>query len=261
MEKRGPIQDEYLELALQYGFVVIFAMALPLGSLLAYLNNIIEIHTDAFKMVCVERRNFSQTAKDIGCFAPIFNMITVIGIVSNCAIMVFVNDYSGPEGASSSVGTGEIELQHWTTVLNLSWFPTLCLFFAVEHFLFLLSTCGRGLIPTRSSYTIDSARRAKMRQQGVDKQNVTEIKTRSEIKAANYYRRDRSMNEVVVDKMEDFEVHRWRAMKEEGDTTVDEVFTLTRANDAKRDYHDGLFVYDKDSDWMRRPQAALDEYD
>ena len=42
--------DEYLELAIQYGFITLFVAAFPLAPLFALLNNIFEIRLDARKV-------------------------------------------------------------------------------------------------------------------------------------------------------------------------------------------------------------------
>ncbi len=42
--------DEYLELAIQYGFITLFVTAFPLAPLFALLNNIFEIRLDANKV-------------------------------------------------------------------------------------------------------------------------------------------------------------------------------------------------------------------
>ena len=117
-----------------------------LASFLAYINNIIEIHTDAFKMVVTQRRNFAVSARDIGCFGAIFNAITVIGIISNCGIMLFVNNNSGT-ATTAAAGPGALSVGGsgsgpaavsigWETVLNLGCFESICLFFFLEHVMF-----------------------------------------------------------------------------------------------------------------------------
>ena len=43
--------DEYLELAIQYGFITLFVAAFPLAPLFALINNILEIRLDATKVI------------------------------------------------------------------------------------------------------------------------------------------------------------------------------------------------------------------
>ena len=48
--------DDYTELMIQYGYVVFFSAAFPLVPLLALLNNLIEVRSDAFKLCFLARR-------------------------------------------------------------------------------------------------------------------------------------------------------------------------------------------------------------
>lgn len=42
--------EDYLELYIQFGYVVLFAAVSPLAALLALLNNVLEIRIDAFRV-------------------------------------------------------------------------------------------------------------------------------------------------------------------------------------------------------------------
>lgn len=42
--------EDYLELYVQFGYVVLFSSVAPLAAFWAFLNNIIEIRVDAFKV-------------------------------------------------------------------------------------------------------------------------------------------------------------------------------------------------------------------
>ena len=42
--------EEYLELAIQYGFITLFVGAFPLAPLFALVNNALEIRLDAIKV-------------------------------------------------------------------------------------------------------------------------------------------------------------------------------------------------------------------
>ena len=57
---------EYLELVIQYGFITIFVVALPLAPLFALINNITEIRIDAYKFVVARKRPVTNRAGDIG---------------------------------------------------------------------------------------------------------------------------------------------------------------------------------------------------
>lgn len=50
----------------QMGYVVLFSSAFPLAALCALLNNLLEIRSDAFKLVHVHQRPFGQRVANIG---------------------------------------------------------------------------------------------------------------------------------------------------------------------------------------------------
>lgn len=51
---------------IQFGFITIFAVAFPLGSLFSLINNILEIKIDAFKILTQFKRPLPKKAQDIG---------------------------------------------------------------------------------------------------------------------------------------------------------------------------------------------------
>lgn len=51
---------------IQLGYVVLFSSAFPPAALCAMLNNLIEIRSDAFKLVYVCQRPFGQRVPNIG---------------------------------------------------------------------------------------------------------------------------------------------------------------------------------------------------
>ena len=49
--KQLGLLNEYLELAIQYGFITLFVAAFPIAPLFALLNNALEIRLDAIKVI------------------------------------------------------------------------------------------------------------------------------------------------------------------------------------------------------------------
>ena len=56
MEEYPGVYLDYKELALQFGYASLFAVAFPLAPLLSIVNNIIEVRADAFKLCNVHKR-------------------------------------------------------------------------------------------------------------------------------------------------------------------------------------------------------------
>lgn len=64
-----PSQDtfqDYQEMFVQFGYVVLFSSAFPLAAMCALINNIIEIRSDAFKLCTGLQRPFGVRVESIG---------------------------------------------------------------------------------------------------------------------------------------------------------------------------------------------------
>ncbi|XP_030637739.1 anoctamin-10 [Chanos chanos] len=79
--------DDYLEQFLLFGYVSLFSCVYPLAALLVVLNNITEVYSDAFKMCHVFKRPFTEPASDIGVWQLAFETMSVIAVVTNCALI------------------------------------------------------------------------------------------------------------------------------------------------------------------------------
>ncbi|KAK4361843.1 hypothetical protein RND71_017084 [Anisodus tanguticus] len=87
--------DDFLELALQFGMIMMFACAFPLGFAFATLNNITEIRTDALKLLAILRRPIPRPDASIGAWLNIFQFLIVMSICTNCILLVCLYDHEG----------------------------------------------------------------------------------------------------------------------------------------------------------------------
>lgn len=85
---RSTIED-YGELVIQYGFLVLFGLPFPLAALINFLNNLVEMRTDAFKILNVSQRTDASDAADIGEWLFALKFLSTISIVTNSAMLVF----------------------------------------------------------------------------------------------------------------------------------------------------------------------------
>ena len=81
------VYDDYLEMTIQFGYISLFAAALPLAPLLAFANNIIEVRADAYKLVRGCRRPLPWQAGDIGVWWTILQIISVASVITNVALV------------------------------------------------------------------------------------------------------------------------------------------------------------------------------
>ncbi|XP_012695053.2 anoctamin-10 isoform X3 [Clupea harengus] len=79
--------DDYLEQFLLFGYVSLFSCVYPLAAVLVVLNNITEVYSDAFKMCHVFKRPFAEPASNIGVWQLAFETMSVIAVVTNCALI------------------------------------------------------------------------------------------------------------------------------------------------------------------------------
>lgn len=87
--------DDFLELTLQFGMIMMFACAFPLTFAFAVVNNIMEIRTDALKLLVMHKRPVPRAAATIGAWLNIFQFLIVMSICTNCALLVCLYDAEG----------------------------------------------------------------------------------------------------------------------------------------------------------------------
>ncbi|XP_033634933.1 anoctamin-8-like isoform X1 [Asterias rubens] len=79
--------EDYLEMFIQFGYVILFSSAFPLAAVCALVNNVIEIRSDAFKLCSSMQRPFSQRVENIGTWQDAMEVMGVIGVLVNCALL------------------------------------------------------------------------------------------------------------------------------------------------------------------------------
>ncbi|KAJ4787385.1 Anoctamin-like protein [Rhynchospora pubera] len=87
--------DDYLELALQFGMIMMFACAFPLVFCFATLNNITEIRADALKLLAMLRRPVPRASATIGAWSNIFQFLIVMAICTNSLLLICLYDQEG----------------------------------------------------------------------------------------------------------------------------------------------------------------------
>ena len=82
----------YLEIMVQYGFVAMFSIALPLAPFLALVNNLFELRTDAIKLLFELRRPTGELAYTLGIWEKIFDALSKIAVLTNILYLLITCD-------------------------------------------------------------------------------------------------------------------------------------------------------------------------
>eukprot|EP00937_MAST-01D_sp_MAST-1D-sp2_P007502 g7502.t1 len=120
--------DDYSEMVLQYGYVVLFVAANPLTPALALFNNIIEFHVDSYKLVCIHRRPWPYAASDIGQWAVFMDLLSSISVVTNLGVVIVTSD---------------VFTKHWPMSVTSRFF----IFMVAEHLLLSIKWAIAEIIP------------------------------------------------------------------------------------------------------------------
>ncbi|OQV14471.1 Anoctamin-7 [Hypsibius exemplaris] len=72
------LTSEYMEMVIQFGFIVLFGAAFPLAPMFSLLNNIFEIRLDARKLVVQSRRPLARRAQSIGIWFLVLRWMTLL---------------------------------------------------------------------------------------------------------------------------------------------------------------------------------------
>lgn len=87
-----PIHDSinrYSDFAIQYGFMVLFATALPASTALALLECLVGSRVDLYLMLNYKQRAIPRGADDIGGWFGVFQTLSAFAIVTNAGISCF----------------------------------------------------------------------------------------------------------------------------------------------------------------------------
>lgn len=112
----------------QMGYVVLFSSAFPLAAICALANNLLEIRSDAFKLVNVHQRPFGQRVANIGTWQSAVSFLSLAAVMVNCALI-------GLSGQVSRLWPGLTAAQ------------TILLIVALEHIMLLLRSALTWLLP------------------------------------------------------------------------------------------------------------------
>eukprot|EP00928_Gymnodinium_smaydae_P080099 TRINITY_DN63883_c0_g1_i1.p1 TRINITY_DN63883_c0_g1~~TRINITY_DN63883_c0_g1_i1.p1 ORF type:complete len:763 (-),score=163.82 TRINITY_DN63883_c0_g1_i1:131-2419(-) len=121
--------DDYMELVLSLGFIMMFSVVMPMMAPLALVCNVIEIRLIAYRTSYVNKRPYPRGQEGIGSWSTIIECICSVAVMVNVALAVFtmhpIRDYS----MSSK----------------------LAIFLVAEHSMLLLQRLVGAVIPAKSA--------------------------------------------------------------------------------------------------------------
>lgn len=87
-----PVED-YLEIVINYGYMVLFSVSYPIIPLLTLIEYVVEIRVDAWKLLSWAHRPFPLPGKSIGVFSTIIEIMSYFGAITNPALIIFTTGY------------------------------------------------------------------------------------------------------------------------------------------------------------------------
>jgi hypothetical protein len=84
------ILEQYMELVIQFGYIVLFAEVFPLGAVMSLISNYIQIQSQVsnFKYT---RRFKSEVSSGIGSWMTCLETLAQMSIMTNCAMVYFTS--------------------------------------------------------------------------------------------------------------------------------------------------------------------------
>jgi len=100
LEQSEGVISEYMEIAMQFGYVSLFASVAPWLIVFAACINGLDMRADARKMLYLTRRMPDEEARGIGIWYSIFEVIVFASILNNSFMIAFTSDLFTDNGAS-----------------------------------------------------------------------------------------------------------------------------------------------------------------
>jgi hypothetical protein len=184
--KLNPYEDkesfnDYSEMVIQYGFITLFVVGFPLTPLLAFINNVAEVHVDAIKMTIGHRRPNPRSVENIGSWNDFLAIMSTVSVMTNVALVFFTQEYtnqiscntgqSPPDLAEAAITCADYERVCETdetspqfglcmekTIMPQSLAIKWVAFLACEHILLLIKAAVQEIVPDmpEDCETIDS---------------------------------------------------------------------------------------------------------
>tara|TARA_A100001015_G_scaffold317867_1_gene435968 strand:+ start:1380 stop:3443 length:2064 start_codon:yes stop_codon:yes gene_type:complete len=79
----------YMNIAIQFGYMVLFITALPYAPIFVFISNIITLQCDVWSILYIYQRPIPNAAEEIGTWNTMFLLVVYVGVVTNAGIVTF----------------------------------------------------------------------------------------------------------------------------------------------------------------------------
>ena len=153
LESYASTFHDYLEIWVQYGNVTLFAAVFPVAAVCALVSNAIEVRSDAFRLLRVNKRPFPLKVSGIGAWLPVFEVLGYVAVMTNVALVGIVYLKWGG-GRNVPPMLSGLTVAQWVGAL-----------FAVEHVIVGLKFLLQEAIPDVDEKTAYAVRARKRKQE------------------------------------------------------------------------------------------------
>ena len=84
--------ENYNELIVEFGWIVLFPPACPVAALIAILSNMIQYKTEKDAIRMFIQRGIPKGCMDIGKWLEYFELITTAGVVNSALLVIFTSE-------------------------------------------------------------------------------------------------------------------------------------------------------------------------
>jgi hypothetical protein len=84
--------EDMSEIVIQYGYVTLFVFCFPAVPAIAFINNIVELKIDGYKLIKQCRRPIPTKSQGLGTWVHILELFSIVSVINNTALYVFVSD-------------------------------------------------------------------------------------------------------------------------------------------------------------------------
>ncbi|KAF0699135.1 Aste57867_10291 [Aphanomyces stellatus] len=86
--------DDFLEMIIQFGYSSFFVVSFPLTPLLSFVNNVIEIRIDGYRLTHDCRRPRPRHAANIGLWITVLELFVTVAIITNGYVIFYTRNYA-----------------------------------------------------------------------------------------------------------------------------------------------------------------------